>query len=137
MFVVRLPTSSTRPPAQITVFVDEPLPRPRLAVFAPVDVQANRRYHEVQLTRAQWQSIENLRQQWCATKPSYRALRRHEPFYDIGVRCQTEFGGRFSQRIMIPVEDLPIELQTLIDMFPALHREPSSAAPSSGAGQPG
>jgi hypothetical protein len=115
MLVLRLPLSKDYPQKQIIVFNNEPLPQPRIAIFETVESRDGEPYKKVQLTFEQWITIDNIREQWCINTPNF-TLQQNAAFYDVGLRCQYS-GFRSSKRVMVPIGELPNDLQELMHIF--------------------
>jgi hypothetical protein len=54
---------------------------------------------------------------WCAHRPTFRALRPGEPFYELGVRC-----GYATEQATIPMDQLPSIFVTLRNRIPIATR---------------
>lgn len=65
-------------------------------------------------SREDWEAVDHLRREWCATPPSFP-----DPFgaptrYAVGLRCST-----FDlQRVIVPVDQLPPALSRLFELSP-------------------
>jgi hypothetical protein len=115
MLVLRLPPADNQRQQQIVVFTNEPLPKPRLVVLQPVPFQPGDLHVEKQISLEQWKVIDNLRQKWCSNPPNF-SIEQTKIFYDVGIRC--EVGGfRSAERVVIPIEELPLVLEELINTF--------------------
>jgi hypothetical protein len=70
---------------------------------------------EVDLPEAQWQAINTLRVQWCQGPPRMDDINEGEPIYEVVLDC----GSLNRKRFIVPVDELPPQLETLIRIVPS------------------
>lgn len=115
MLVLRLPPANNQRQQQIVVFTNELLPKQRLVVLEPVPFQAGDPHAEQQLSLEQWNSVDNLREEWCNSAPDF-SVHESNIFLDVGIRCEVA-GFRSAKRVVVPIEELPPVLEGLINIF--------------------
>lgn len=78
-------------------------------------------------SREEWEAVDHLRRQWCATPPSFPDPFAAPTRYAVGLRCST-----FDlQRVIVPADQLPPELSRLFEL------SPETRSPAGLAEQPG
>lgn len=118
ILVLRLPQPSEGDPWEEIVVNDKNAQSPRKAYRFPV-VATDLQRSDVQLPLPQWQTINNLRERWCESAPSW-AIEDDEPVYEVGLRCGNP-SGFFppTKRVSVPLDQLPSELVELIETVPS------------------
>lgn len=76
-----------------------------------VSAQETRSISQRTLSQEQRQAIDALRTEWCDEPPRSSV----QPFYDIRVEC----GIRQPRHVLLPKDDLPPILATLVETLPA------------------
>ena len=72
----------------------------------------------VHLTPPQLQSVNMLRESWCAVAPQFTASRTADVAYELGLLCST-FSDIPYKQFEIPADQLPAPLSALLTSVPA------------------
>lgn len=118
MLVLRLPAVGGVPQEQLIVHENtEFAPYPRRATRSLVEEEAA---FALDLSREEWQELNNLRENWCYMPGVFSPTQRDEPVYEVAVRC-----GLANQHYRIPLDELPPVLERLIERVPSSLEQPA------------